>query len=129
MNILSVALGGGIGAVLRYGSSKLAHRIFETSFPLGILLVNILGSFLIGFLFSLFRIHKVSAPAELFFITGLLGGYTTFSSYALETMVLFMDGKTGPALLNLLLSNGLCLLAVLAGLWLGKIIFQPGSAG
>lgn len=66
MNIVLIGIGGGIGAILRYLSTRLTHKIFAASFPIGILLVNILGSFLIGFLFSLFNKYKTEKIGNFF---------------------------------------------------------------
>ena len=118
-----VLIGGGLGAAARYGSSQLINALWVKPFPLGTLCVNALGSFLIGFLYQTFASAKVpavitaviTAELRLFLITGFLGGYTTFSSYALETLRLFSAGQVKQALFNILVNN----LAALVLVWLG----------
>ena len=121
MNYLFVLLGGGVGAVLRYLSTQSITAFIKTPFPAGTLAVNALGALVIGFLFSLFEAHAVPAGLRLFLITGFLGGYTTFSSYSLETARLMLEGNIPMALLNLLLNNGVCLLFVVLGMGAGKL--------
>jgi CrcB protein len=118
MNYLVVFLGGGLGAGLRYLSTQGISAVFKPPFPLGTLAVNAVGSPIIGFLFGAFEIRAVPANLRLFLITGFLGGYTTFSSYSLETVRLFMAGSIPAALVNLGLNNLLCLSMTLAGLGL-----------
>lgn len=124
MNLIFIAIGGGAGAVLRYLSIKLTNTIFEAQFPLGVLFVNIIGSFLIGLLFSAFKIVKVPLAIEYFLIAGFLGGYTTFSTYSLETIVLISNGKLFSGLLNILLNNVLCLVFAALGIWIGKLFIK-----
>lgn len=93
-------------------------RCYTPSF--GILSVNVIGSFLIGFCWSIAETCNLSAGARVFLFTGLFGGFTTFSSFALDTMSLMKTGEYKLALLNLLASNVLGLLAVFSGLLLGK---------
>ncbi|GHV90675.1 hypothetical protein AGMMS50268_11780 [Spirochaetia bacterium] len=121
MNYLLVILGGGIGAVLRYLSTQGLGALIKTPFPAGTLAVNAAGALVIGFLFSIFETHAVPAGLRLFLITGFLGGYTTFSSYSLETARLMLEGNIPMALLNLLLNNGICLLFVVLGLGAGRL--------
>ncbi|GHV77918.1 putative fluoride ion transporter CrcB [Spirochaetia bacterium] len=121
MNYLWVFLGGGLGAGLRYLSVQGVGAVFKPSFPLGTLAVNAAGSLIIGFLFGAFEIRAVPANLRLFLITGFLGGYTTFSSYSLETVRLFMAGSVPAALVNLALNNLLCLSMTLAGLGLSRL--------
>jgi CrcB protein len=121
MNYVVVFLGGGLGAGLRYLSVQGVGAIFKPPFPLGTLAVNVAGSLIIGFLFGAFEIRAVPANLRLFLITGFLGGYTTFSSYSLETVRLFMAGSIPAALVNLGLNNLLCLSMTLAGLGLSRL--------
>lgn len=85
-NLIWVFLGGGLGCVSRYGINVLATAILPMRFPFGTLIVNIVGSFLIGIFFAL---HKESAERfRLFVVTGFLGGFTTFSAFSYETLAL-----------------------------------------
>ncbi|MDR0723049.1 MAG: fluoride efflux transporter CrcB, partial [Treponema sp.] len=97
MPYLAVLIGGGLGAAARYGSSQLVNAVWVRPFPLGTFCVNALGSFIIGFLFQTFESARIpteiSGELRLLLITGFLGGYTTFSSYALETLRLFSAGQ------------------------------------
>jgi CrcB protein len=121
MNYLLVILGGGTGAALRYFSTQTVTTLIKIPFPAGTLAVNAAGSLIIGFLFSLFEAHAIPMGLRLFLITGFLGGYTTFSSYSLETARLMLEGNIPIALLNLLLNNGVCLLFVILGMRAGRL--------
>ena len=90
------------------------------AFPWGILSVNVIGSLLIGFCWSLAEAFHFSAQTRAFLFTGLFGGFTTFSSFALDTSALFRNGEAKLALLNIVLSNALGLIAVFTGLYVGK---------
>lgn len=114
---LIVGLGGCIGAMLRYGLSGIVQRLAPfSSFPIGTLSVNVAGSLLIGVAAGLVEYRQMLGPqARLFLMIGLLGGFTTFSSFAYETLALGQDGEYFLASLNALASVALCLAAV----WLG----------
>jgi CrcB protein len=124
---LIVGLGGALGSVARFWlSSAIAQRIGET-FPMGTLLVNVSGSLIIGFLAALTAPHGrlwASPAVRQFFIIGVLGGYTTFSSFSLQTLALARDGEWLFAALNALASFALCLLAVWFGDLLAMLINQ-----
>lgn len=117
--IVMVAMGGACGAVLRYGVVAAAN-MSGLVFPLGTLSVNVLGSFLIGVV-SVYWLAAGAAVGEsqLFFQTGLLGAFTTFSAFSLDTMVLWQNGQAKAAALNVVLNVLLCLAAVAAGMALG----------
>ena len=113
-----VGLGSAIGGMGRYGVSIWVQRQFSHEFPWGTRTVNVVGSFIIGFLAMLSgnEGHWMSHPnAQRFLIVGLLGGFTTFSSFSLQTLQLAQQGHMGLALGNVLLSVVTCLLFV----WMG----------
>ncbi|EAK2051535.1 fluoride efflux transporter CrcB [Campylobacter coli] len=118
--ILVVGLGGFIGAVLRMLSINLINKILPHSISFGTLFVNVLGSFMMGLLFS-YAHHKCLSPALKSFIsTGFLGAFTTFSTFSYENLLLLQSGNYFNFSLNILLNIILCLIAV----WLGFIIFK-----
>ncbi len=112
-----VGLGGCLGSVLRFLVGGWAHRLTPWgSFPVGTLAVNVLGCLAIGFLGGLADQRQLlDAGQRLFLMVGVLGGFTTFSSFALETLELAQDGQVFPAVLNILLQTVLGLCAALAG--------------
>jgi CrcB protein len=118
---LWVALGSALGGMARYGCAGLAARWLGASFPWGTLIVNVSGSLLIGFLATLMAPdgRLLAGPdARAFLMIGILGGFTTFSSFSLETLNLARDGEWLFASANVVLSLVLCLLAV----WLGNVV-------
>lgn len=121
-----VGLGGMIGAVVRYAMGGLVHKLYEGRFPLGTLLVNTAGCLAIGFLFTLAEDRGVmTANARLFVFVGVLGGFTTFSSFGYETFTLWRDGLAVRALLNI--TANMCV--GLAAVWVGHVIARliPGG--
>ena len=120
MRIALVALGGSLGAVLRYLLSGYAQQISRnSSFPVGTLVVNILGCLTIGFLSELAENHGFfTAETRAFAFIGVLGGFTTFSAFGNETMNLLHQGESLPATMNIAAHVVLCLGAV----WLGRSI-------
>ena len=116
LNIALVAAGGAIGSVLRYLVGLAAARSLGPAFPFGTLTVNLVGGFLIGLVAGVFAI-RAEAPQELrvFLITGCLGGFTTFSAFSLETVVLAQSTSLAKATAYVLLSVGLAVLAAAAG--------------
>lgn len=117
-SIVLVGLGGAIGAVSRYGFATLVARLVTTSFPLGTLLINILGSFAMGVVMGLLGRYAPAwmEDARLFLAVGVLGGFTTFSSFSLETISLIERGEIGSALVYVTLSVAVCLIALYLGL-------------
>ena len=123
MNMVFVIIGGGVGALLRYFSTQIVNNIFNSKFTLGTIFVNCIGAFLIGFLMNIFDVFSINNKWKLLLITGFLGGYTTFSAYSYETVHYFINGNIKYAIMNIVLNNLLCLIFVLLGIWLNKIIF------
>ena len=117
-----VGIGGAIGSVARHGLNHLVHqRNLSSTFPLGIFAINIIGSAVIGFISGTIvsgRWHA-SFEARTFLIVGVLGGFTTFSSFSLDTLALFRDGHAAQAIANVMGQVGLSLLAVWAGFKFG----------
>ncbi len=122
-HIFLVAAGGAVGSVLRYLVGLWTLRSFGPSFPWGTLTVNITGSFLIG-VFAEVIARKFGASAEMrvFLITGVLGGYTTFSAFSLDAITLVERGEPVTALIYVASSVVLSALAVFAGLALMRAI-------
>ncbi|MEL7133180.1 MAG: fluoride efflux transporter CrcB [Pseudomonadota bacterium] len=115
-----VALGGAIGASLRWLSGVAVLRALgPTDFPLAILLINVIGSFLMG-VFVVVSAHKGLTHLSPFVMTGVLGGFTTFSAFSLETMTLLERGQVTSASLYILLSVGLSVGALALGLILAR---------
>ena len=116
-HILLVAAGGALGSVLRYLVGLWTLRSFGPSFPWGTLTVNVTGSFLIGVLAEVIaRKFGASAEMRVFLITGILGGYTTFSAFSLDAITLLERGEPVTALIYVASSVLLSALAVFAGL-------------
>lgn len=118
---LWIAVGGALGSVARYWCSGIVAEAIGETFPWGTLLVNVLGSFIIGFFATLTAPDGrwlVGGTTRQFVMTGILGGYTTFSSFSLQTLNLVRDGEWLRAGGNITLSVLLCLVAV----WLGHVM-------
>ena len=116
---LLVFIGGGAGAVVRLIAGTEIMQRFGGSFPLGTLAINVTGSFLIGVLMTLFTQRmQVGSHWRLLFVTGFLGGYTTFSTFEYETIMAVRDGAIGIGVLNILLS----VIAGYIAVWLGIVI-------
>ncbi len=118
-----VGLGGFFGAISRFLIAGFIQKLAETTFPVGTLTVNVLGSFIIGFLVLLFE-NLIAPQWKAFFITGFLGALTTFSTFSYETTVLLQEGLIAKALLNITLNVVLCITATLSGMALFQSIFK-----
>jgi CrcB protein len=117
-----ILVGGGIGSLLRYWMSLATYFLLGSDFPYGTLMVNVVGSFIMGLL-SILLLERFSTHAEYLralLLIGFLGGFTTFSSFSIETLNLFESGEVIKSLLNILCSLGFCLLAVALGAMLGR---------
>ncbi|MDX1461144.1 MAG: fluoride efflux transporter CrcB [Xanthomonadales bacterium] len=114
--LAAVAAGGAIGASLRYMAAALTHQFVGREFPYGTLLVNVTGSFVIGYLLVWLPESEDSLPVlRLLLITGILGGFTTYSAFSVETLQLVQEGHLARAGLNIVLTLTLCFGAVWAG--------------
>jgi len=120
--VVAVALAGALGALARWGvGAWFGHRF--PSFPWGTMFINVTGSFILGVLFAVLVERNIgSLTLRLALMTGLLGAYTTFSTFSLETFRLVEDGATGSALANIGLSVVLGVLAVWLGLTAGRAV-------
>ena len=118
---LAVAAGGAAGAILRFAVVTLAGRLFGLGFPYGTLLVNVIGSLLIGILAVLFQARYPEHDAlRAFLIVGVLGGFTTFSAFSLDTFLLLDTGAYLKASANILLNVMLCVIAAGTGMLISK---------
>jgi CrcB protein len=122
VRILTVALGGALGSVCRYLVAGWVQALTAGLFPVGTLAVNATGCFLFGAL-ATFLTGPAIVPESyrLLLLVGFCGGYTTFSSFAWETLAMLDDGETALAVVNIVASNFLCL----AGVWLGHRLSGP----
>ena len=117
MGFLIVFIGGGIGAAFRHGFNLVFARLLGTAFPYATLFENVTGSIVMGCLVAFFA-FKSGLPQhwQLFLTTGILGGYTTFSAFSLDTILLLERGQLGVALLNIAISLALSVGGLYAGL-------------
>lgn len=120
-NVILVALGGGLGAALRYSAGLWLASKLGPGFPWGTFFVNVTGSFVIGVVLALASGGLLSSEARLFLAVGLMGGYTTFSSYSYETLAMISSGSVLPALVNVFGQLALGLSAVYAGVVVGRL--------
>lgn len=125
--MLYLAIAGALGALSRYGLSGLSYRVLGEAFPWGTLVVNVLGSFLIGLIAHLGLSTDVLSPASRTAVTvGFLGALTTFSTFSYETIGYLEDGDWRTAALNITANLIACLLAVAAGMALGRLLTGGG---
>ncbi len=113
--LILLAAGGAIGTIGRYAVSGIAQKHLGASFPYGTLAVNLTGSLLIGLLWGLFDFYNLSSGARIFLFIGILGSFTTFSTFMLESLNSFRDGEIVSAVVNILANNVLGLIFVFFG--------------
>ena len=123
--VLLVAVGGGVGSVLRYLTSGLAARWLGLDFPYGTLIVNVTGSLLIGVVQALAEEAAVlPEPSRLFLSAGVMGGFTTYSAFSYETMRLIEFDAFGRALVNVVVTTLVCLGVCALGLAAGRYVLS-----
>lgn len=120
LNTIAIFIGGGLGAILRYIIFLLVQRPVGQSFPAGTLAANLIGALAIGFLWGFFESSRISHEWRLFLFTGLLGGFTTFSTFCRETAQLMRIGDWKSALIYVSVSNILGVALVVAGFFLAR---------
>lgn len=127
--LIGIALGGAFGSVLRFLVSSGVYQWLGRGFPYGTLAVNLIGSFLIGFLTEVLILQRITFGVEYraAILVGVLGGFTTFSSFSLETILLIEQGNLSKAGLNILISVCACLFATWLGLLAGRTLFYSGG--
>jgi CrcB protein len=121
-HIIGIALAGGIGAVARYGITRIVGGIFVTEFPIGTLIVNLLGAAMFGLFTGLITNGLLNEYWKTIILTGLLGGFTTFSTFAYENQQLLVNQKYLYFTLNVLGQNILGIVAIIFGLLLANLI-------
>jgi len=120
--LLAIGTGGFIGAILRFIISTWTQKLFSPLFPIGTLTVNIIGSFIIGFM-ALYFENVIMPHQKALIITGMLGALTTFSTFSLETVTMLQEGLWSRAFANITLNTFLCIFATIIGMTLFKRIY------
>jgi CrcB protein len=121
--LLWICLGGAVGTGARYLTSVWALRLFGPGFPYGTLIVNVTGSFLLGVIMHVGLTSELLSPTlRVVLASGLMGGFTTYSSFNYETLQYVQDGRWGLAAANLGVTVLACLLAGALGLWAGRLV-------
>ncbi len=123
IKFIYLSVGGIAGAVLRYLTSGMINQFFGVSFPYGTFSVNMIGSFLIGLLWGLSENLAISPNIRIFLFVGFLGSFTTFSTFALESLNYLRDNNAKIAIANMVISNILGIILVFLGIFLSKYIF------
>ncbi|HEY5602024.1 MAG TPA: fluoride efflux transporter CrcB [Gammaproteobacteria bacterium] len=123
MQLIAIAAGGALGALLRFWMSNGVHLIFGRAFPYGTLTVNVLGSLCVGLLYVLFNEKfDIAVHWRALLIVGVLGALTTFSTFSIETLELLEKRDILKALLNVILNVGLCVFAAWIGVLLARAL-------
>jgi CrcB protein len=123
MHWLAVAVGGALGAMARYAVSIWVFNYSSDKFPYATLLVNVLGSFIMGILFVII-VERAALPAEIrsLLMVGFLGAFTTFSTFSLDALSLWQNGHLFVALVYVLATVVLCLVAISSSIWLARLL-------
>ena len=124
MKIIALLIGGALGTLFRYLLSGWTYKFFEEVFPWGTLMVNLVSAFTVGFLWELFERWVVSPNVRTFVFIGILGGFSTFSTYVLETINLAREGETALALSNIVISNVVGIALVYSGMIAARYIIK-----
>jgi CrcB protein len=123
MNYLLIFIGGGIGSAMRYGASRASLALIGPGFPAGTLFVNVVGSTLMGVLAAWFALRgSADQSVRLFLTTGVLGGFTTFSAFSLDTAVLWERGATGATIAYVVATFVLSIGGLFAGLAVARAL-------
>lgn len=123
LRLFYITVGGAVGALLRYWVSGLAHRAFGSSFPWGTLGVNLIGSLVIGFFWGMFESVVVSQNVRILIFIGVLGSFTTFSTFSLESFHLLREGEYNLFLMNVIASFLLGIALVFIGYFISQYLF------
>lgn len=125
MGFLTVFMGAGLGGALRHGFNLLVLRLGWTAFPGGTLAINVVGSFLMGLLTAFFTFRAHLLPQwRLFLATGVLGGFTTFSTFSLDAVLLYQRGRVVLAALYVFASVAFSIAALFAALAIARPLFR-----
>ena len=122
MTTIQVAIGGAIGAVLRFLVGVGLLRLYSPGFPISVLIVNVIGSFLMGFFVVAF-VQRGGEMLDPFFVTGLLRGFTTFSAFSLETVNLFEQGAVSQSIAYIVMSVVFSIMGLIFGSMLARVIW------
>ncbi|MDH4274355.1 MAG: fluoride efflux transporter CrcB [Gammaproteobacteria bacterium] len=119
--LIAIAGGGAVGALLRFWVSRIVHAWTGTDFPYGTFVINISGSLMMGFFFVLLAERTGVAPEwRAVILVGFLGAFTTFSTFSLEALTLMIGGEIATAMIYVVASVVLCIFAVWLGMWVGR---------
>lgn len=123
LNYILVSAGAAVGGAFRYGISNYIQRHISVIFPYGTLVVNVVGSFILGIImFYLNEKELIGSEFRLFLAVGFCGGFTTFSTFSYETINLFRDAEFGLAIFNVFLNVILCLIGIYLAYLISKLI-------
>lgn len=123
LNYILVSVGAAVGGAFRYGISNYIQRHISVIFPYGTLVVNVIGSFILGItMFYLNEKELIGSEFRLFLAVGFCGGFTTFSAFSYETINLFRDAEFGLAIFNVFLNVILCLIGIYLAYLISKLI-------
>ncbi|PKL24747.1 MAG: fluoride efflux transporter CrcB [Spirochaetae bacterium HGW-Spirochaetae-3] len=127
MNLVLIMVGGGLGALCRYAVSTLSLRWLGSGFSWGTAIANLVGCFLIGAAAGMMERSMLPRTLWLLLVTGFLGGFTTFSTFSLESVVMFREGEAVRAVLNVALNGAGGLLACVGGMALALRLLRAGA--